>query len=163
MTMRKTSFSQFLLSVTLILIFFSGCSAAPPPPPLNFKDDALNNQIMLSALPEHNSFQTGQTLFINIAFNTQNQIVFPNNYNLRLFIEDGEEWREIQEQPRIRLPEGDFVFSPLTSHRFPGFYVKPILPDLRSKYKLRIYISGEMESDNGAETVASFIDISLRP
>ncbi len=153
--------SPLLVILILVAIFLSSCTTLPPP--LSFDETYLNNQVILHALKQENTFRTKDTLLIRMTFNTKTDIVFPNNYNLRLFIEENDEWHEIYEQPRTRLPEGNFVFSPFTSHQFPGFYVAPALPDFDKKHLVRIYISGEMENEKNTKTVTSFIDVLLFP
>jgi hypothetical protein len=100
---------------------------------------------------------------LRMTFKTDTSIVFPNNYNLRLFINEDGSWIEIPEEPIIRLPEGEFVYDPLTSHQFPVIFVSPDLEDKNISYSLRIYVSGEMDQENEPKTVAAFIDVSLHP
>jgi hypothetical protein len=132
-------------------------------PPLEFKNTDLNNQVMLHATQQENDFTTSDLLTLRMSFKTDTSIIFPNNYNIRLFINQDGSWREIPEEPIIRLPEGDFVFDPLTSHQFPVIFVSPDLEEKKISYDMRIYVSGEMMQENEPKTVAAFIDVGLHP
>ncbi len=156
------SIKRLLLVFLATQLLLFGCQATPPAP-IEFDEQNLNHQIVLKLISPQNSYKTRDTLFINFTLHTQNTIIFPNNYNLRLFLNENGMWKEIDETPRIRLPEGDFVFESLTAHQLPGFYVKPVLTDYDKKQIIRIYISGEMDDGASTTTVASFIDVTLRP
>lgn len=156
------SIKRFLLVFLATQLLLLGCHTTPPAP-IEFDEEYLNQQIVLQLVSPQKSYKTQDTLFINFALHTQNTITFPNNYNLRLFLNENNTWEEINEVPRIRLPEGGFIFDPLTAHQLPGFYVKPALLDYDKKQKLRIYISGAMDDGENTTTVASFIDVVLYP
>jgi hypothetical protein len=160
-------FNRIIRYVAIIVPCMIMISCAGPDkellPPLEFNNNDLNNQVMLHVAQQENDFSTSDVLTLRMTFKTNTSIVFPNNYNIRLFINQDGSWREIPEKPRIRLPEGDFVYDPLTSHQFPVIFVRPDLKDNNISYNLRIYVSGEMMHENEPKTVAAFIDVGLHP
>lgn len=149
--------------ITVLLLISCARLNDKMPPPLEFQDDYLNNQVILHAFPQLNSFKTTDILVLSLTFRTDTDIVFPNNYNLRLFVRDKESWKEINEKPMVRLPEGEFIFSPVTSNQMSVIYVDPNIENTEQKYLLRIYVSGKMIENGISKTVASYLDIELRP
>jgi len=149
--------------ITVLLLISCARLNDKMPPPLEFEDDYLNNQVILHALAQDNTFKTTDILILRLTFRTDTDIVFPNDYNLHLFIRDKESWKEINEKPIVRLPEGEFIFSPDTSHQMPVIFVEPNIENTEQKYLLRIYVSGKMIENGISKTVASYLDIELRP
>jgi hypothetical protein len=133
------------------------------PPPLEFEEGYLNNQVSLFVSSQGNTFRTEDPIAIGMAFKTDNEIVFPNNYNLRFFIRDKKSWREIAEKPVERYPSGEFVFSPRTSPQIHFFFVEPDIENTSQKYLIRIYVAGNTMDDGVSKTVASYLDVELRP
>jgi hypothetical protein len=152
-----------VLMVTILLLISCVRSIDKMPPPLEFEGDHLNNEVTLHALAQENSFKTTDILVLRLTFRTDTDIVFPNDYSLRLFVRDKDSWKEINEKPVERLPEGDFIFSPDTSHQLPVIFVEPNIENTGQKYSMRIYVSGNMIKNGTSETVASYLDIELRP
>ncbi len=157
--MQKTRHILISLIIIMLLITLAACTVQPP---LEFEEGYLNNQVKLIVIPQGNTFKSTDPIALGMIFNVNTDIVFPNNYNLRFFIRDEEGWIEISEKPVERYPIGEFVFSPVTSPQMHSFFV---LPEriFAQKYWLRIYVSGEMMENGISKTVASYIDIELRP
>ena len=106
---------NLLISITLLLLFSCTSVNSNIQPPLDFEDEYLNKQVRLFPFSQEDTFKTTDLLDLSMVFGTDTEIVFPNNYNLRLFVLENETWNEINEKPRTRLPEGYFLFSPRTS------------------------------------------------
>jgi hypothetical protein len=92
---------------------------------------------------------------------SSNEIVFPNDYNLRIFQRKDRDWIEIPETPTTRLPTGDIVLSPKKVRE--TTYVMPNLRDYTKRYQLRIYVIGDMKTDEGIKQVAAYVDLELSP
>jgi hypothetical protein len=140
------------------------CSELTPAPPIDIEKEYLNQQILLRAPNFSNSFNTLDRISLELKYNSNREIVFPNNFNLKMFIQTNEGWMEINERPIVRLPPGDVVFSP--SKMMPAvqvIYFSPELPSSNQKYKLRIYVIGSMKEMGESIKVAAFTDIELHP
>jgi len=68
------------------------------------------------------------------------------------------------EKPTERFPDGDIIFSPdkyMPIVQVVGAF--PDLPDINQKYKLRIYVTGEMKTEEGNQDVVAYVDVQLTP
>jgi len=160
--MRKS-----LLAFCLLWFMMTSCSTvhrSPSKPPIDFDPAYLNQQIRLVVVKELSAFKTDQDIGLLLEYNNTNEIVFPNNYNLRIFIQQDGQWVEIKEKPTIR-PSDEVVLSP----NIPSSYgqivaFSPQLGDLTKTYYVRIYIFGDMTNPEGKkQQVASFADFVLTP
>lgn len=154
--------------VPMILLFcfaITSCSPQEVSPPVHIDSEYLNNQIKLRVANYSNTFKTSNSIHLEMKYNTNREIVFPNNYNIRLFYRLDSKWIEVSEKTTERYPKGDIVFSP-TAYA-PPVEVVVVFPDLPEKFKeydLRIYVMGDMKSDNdGIAKVAAYVDITLLP
>jgi hypothetical protein len=95
-------------------------------------------------------------------YQADNEIVFPNDYNLRIFKKTNEGWIEIKEIPTTRLPEGDIVLSRPTK-TLESLSVAPDLVDYNQSYHLRIYVIGDMNTNEVIKKVAAYTDVVLHP
>ena len=149
------------LCIGLLIYHFQ--SSEPPQPPIPFDSAYLNQQIRLIAPQGLNSYKIGDLVGILLEYDTSNKIVFPNNYNLRLFTLIDNQWIEIWEKPTERLPD-KIVLSPETSSSYNqiiGFI--PSINDRTKIYNIRLYIFGDMLTPDGVKKVAGFVDFILTP
>jgi hypothetical protein len=149
----------FFVQVTL-----SSCSTTITNPPIPVEKDFTNKQILLRAPDYANTFKTTESLALELKYNSTNEIKFPRNYNLRIFEYSDGEWIEIMEKPTERFPDGDIIFSPdkyMPIVQVVGAF--PDLPDINQKYKLRIYVTGEMKTEEGNQDVVAYVDVQLTP
>jgi len=100
--------------------------------------------------------------YIELRLHSSNEIAFPNDYNLKIFERINGVWIEIPEIPATRFPTGDVVLSPTTKLRESTF-VDPDLKDHTRRYQLRIYVIGDMNTEEGIKNVAAYVDIELHP
>jgi hypothetical protein len=159
-TRNAITVSFLLLLFNMILISCVTQNTDPIPVESVF----LNEQIKLRAASYLNTFKTGDAVYLELKYNTNRKIVFPNNYNLRIFYKLDNEWAELKEKPTQRYPEGEIVFSPTVY--MPATEVVPVLPDLPSRlkeYDLRIYVMGHMEDKDKLVEVFAYAVIALRP
>jgi hypothetical protein len=112
--------------------------------------------------PVQNTFETVNPVVLLIQSSSNNKIVFPNNFNVRIFQKEDDYWTEIKEKATDRLPKDDIVFSPETEFR-KIFAVFPDLGDYTHNVQLRIYVIGDMQSEQGTIKVAAYTDVTLHP
>jgi hypothetical protein len=138
------------------------CSGSNSNSPIDIEESYVNQQILLSAPEFFNTYKTIDAIYLELRSNSNNEIVFPNDYNLRIFEGKNGDWIELSEIPTTRLPEGDVVFSPNKKLRETTF-VDPALTDYTRRYQLRIYVIGDMKTEEGIKPVAAYLDIELHP
>jgi hypothetical protein len=131
--------------------------------PINFQQAYLNKQIHLIVVDEIWPLKTDAPLDILLESNTTNKIVFPSNYNLRIFYHENGKWIEIPERPTttffdqvVMTPE-----EPLSYQQIVGFW--PQYPDPNQAYYLRVYVFGDMTTPDGTQEVAAFVDFVVTP
>ena len=153
--------------VTLMISFVSlSCSAindVPNSPPFQFNELYLNKQIQLFTDPRLGPLNTKDSIGLQLHYLTENEITFPDNYNLRLFIVKDRNWIEIHEKPTIRSGNNILLSPsiPISFVRIVSFF--PQLDDLSKEYQMRVYIFGDMSTQEGIKQVAAFVDFKLRP
>jgi len=160
-TMKKRVVS-LIYWVLLCQVLLSGCSANPP---LDFEDGYVNQQIVLSAPVLYNKFSTNTRQYpvdLEIRTTSKDEVVLPNNLNLRIFERKSGDWIEIPELPMTREPAGNVILSS-TKQFIETTATVPLVQDPKRKYQLRIYVSGEMKTEEGTKQVAAYVDITLHP
>ena len=159
-TKRKIlSIIYWLLLCQVLLV---ACSSAENHPPLDFEESYVNQQILLSTPAHFNTYKTRDPIYIEIRSVSNSEIVLPNNLNLRIFERKDRNWIEIPELATTRLPAGDTVLS-RTKTILNTTYTDPGIPDVTRKYHLRIYVSGDMKTEEGIKEVAAYVDVTLHP
>lgn len=155
---------RLICSIILFQVVLVSCTSLNNKPPLTFDDGYLNQQILLRAPNNFNTFKTADPILLELKYNSNNEIVLPNDYNLRIFERTSESWVEIKEKPIERLPAGDIILSP--TKLMPAVEVIFLSPDLDNPEKrdqLRIYVTGDMITNEGIKKVAAYADITLYP
>ena len=156
-------FSNILLLHGLILTSCSSLAVKQIDSPMEFNQAHLNQEIRLVMVKGLSAFKTNQDVAVLLEYDTVNEVIFPSDYNLRIFIQHDGGWIEIKEKPTIR-PNDPVILSPKipSSHgQLVGFW--PQLPDIKKTYNLRVYIFGDMKTKEGTEQVAAYTDIILTP
>jgi hypothetical protein len=147
----------------ILAISLTACSAAESADPIITDPDYTNQQIKFFSL-NNNTYKTSDILSVEIWNMSENQIIFPNNYNIRIFEKTNKGWTELAEKPTIRLPEGDSMLNPQNENSsLQIINVFPDLPDLHQTYNLRIYVFGQMSEKNKKIEVAAYTDVILKP
>jgi hypothetical protein len=159
--MKFTKFWFILLIIFCSSVLVSCASSWQPPVTL---DEKYVNQQILLRTSKHNTFTTNDSILLEMKYNSTNEIVFPRDYNLRLFENTKDGWVEIYEKPVTRNPPDDIVLSPNKYISFiQAIFVFPDLPNYDRKYKLRIYVFGEMKEEGEIVEVAAYTDVVLHP
>jgi hypothetical protein len=153
-----------LYYLVFLVLALTSCSSWKIGDPISTDPAYTNKQITLLSSDFNNSFKTFDILSVEIWNKSGKQIIFPNNYNFRIFEKTKKGWVEITEEPVTRLPAGDVIFTPTGENFNMGIVdVFPDLPNLNRKYDLRIYVFGQMIENNEEVEVAAFTDVTLKP
>lgn len=156
----------FLLALSLSYVLLS---CAKPnrelSDPIEVDTDYLNQQIKLLPVKHLNTFKTGDPVGLQLLYNSENEIVFPSNFNLRIFVRQEYTWVEIEERVTQRFPDADVVLSPINPVSYAQIVTFfPELEHLNESYTLRAYVFGDMKIDNDqTKPVVAFVDIVLSP
>jgi hypothetical protein len=161
MTAKRRIFSiiYWLLLWQVLLV---ACSSVEHNPPIDFEEAYINQQILLSTPAHFNAFNTKDPIYLEIRSTSNYEITLPNKLNVRVFQRKAGDWIEIGEWPTTRLPPGDVVFAPNKKLR-QTITVAPALGNNTQRSNLRIYVSGDMHTDEGTKQVAAYVDVTLHP
>jgi hypothetical protein len=159
MLMKKKMFS-IICWVLICQILLIACSEDSSP--IKFEKGYVNQQLLLSVPGRFNTFNTKDPIYLEIRSKSDYEIVLPNDLNLRIFERNAGDWIEIKELPMTRLPTRDVILAPnkkfiQTTTTFPS------LPDPTRRYQLRIYVSGDMKTEEGIRQVVAYTDTQLFP
>ena len=161
--MRMKKLFGLICLLLLCQVWIVACSG-PDDHPLSFEDGYVNQQILLTAPSSFNTFRTFDPINLELRHNSIHEVVFRNNYNLRIFERTNGSWAELKEKSTAQYTSDDVIFSP--AQLMPVvqvIVVSPDLQDLSSKHQLRVYVSGDMKTGQGIQTVAASVDITLNP
>lgn len=154
-------------NITLIFavaLLISSCTTPKLNDPIQTEGEYVNRQIQIRAPAYANKFNTRDVVILELRYNSTNEIVFHDDYGLRIFEKVGDGWIEIKQKPTDRVPSGDIILSPRKEiSAVQVVMLFPDLPDLERKYLVRIYVIGQMNSDGGKVEVVAFTDIVLQP
>lgn len=151
-----------LLALVGVLPLWS-CGPIPSAPPIAFDDKYLNKQIQLAAPPFMNSLKTGDPLWLELSNVSGEPVVFPADYQIRVFRRVDGTWSEIGELPTYRNPEDHVIHAPGAGLSTDLVVLVPRVEDPQQEYLLRVYVVGAMQQATGAQQVGAFVDVELRP
>lgn len=155
--------SKVLILIILSASILVSCVSSRQPP-VTLDEKYVNQQILLRAPLYANTYMTSNPIFLELKYNSNKTITIPTNYNVKAFEKSKDGWIEINEKPvESNLPD-EIVLSPdieLPLIQVVSFI--PNLPDIYRKYKLRIYVFGEMKEEGEIVEVAAYTDVVLHP
>jgi hypothetical protein len=157
-TMKKIVVISLL--ICCILSSCSGSNEKPDTAPVEFDPAYLNQQIRLSAVREMSEFKTDEPVGLALDSYSQNETIFPSNFNLKIFVKQNDTWVEIKEKPVIRS-EDKIILYPEPDGQIVDVF--PDLVDLTKEYHMRVYVFGDMTTLEGTKQVAAFVDFVLTP
>ena len=160
----KPAQALFLRLTIILMLFLVGCNAKDIPSRVNVSDGFVNQQVKVRVANYSNTFKNTDPISLELKYDSNNVIVLPNNYNLKIFELTNSQWVEIREKPTDRYPSDDIVLAP--DEMLPAVQVIVLFPEIKDTSKphaLRIYVIGEMQTDNGNQEVAAYTDIKLSP
>ena len=148
----------------MVQMFLFSCISAYDEPPVELEEEYVNQQIKLLAPDHFNTYETISPIALEVQYYSNNDIVFPNNYNVRIFKRTDQGWIELKERPVTRLPEDDILFSAdKETFAIRLFTVDPELDKYDEPSELRFYIFGDMQDEQGIKQVAAYVDVKLNP
>jgi hypothetical protein len=156
---------KFCIILSMLCILITSCSTihhSPDKPPIDFDSNYLNQQIRLLVVPQLGAFKTNSDMALLLEYDTVNEIVFPSNFNLRIFVQQANQWIETKEKPTIR-PTDPVILSPKSSSQGSIVAFWPQLDNLTKTYYMRVYVFGDMKTSDGSKQVAAFADFVLTP
>jgi hypothetical protein len=130
-------------------------------PGINIPAESLNTTIKLLDTPESlNSHKNGEVLMLNIINLSNEAVVFPENYGIKLFTKKDGAWIEV---PNNSYNAGDTFYLP-TKDSYPLgdlIDIMPYMAGLTSPTTVRAVIIGHKE--NETEQVGAYIDVIINP
>ena len=102
LTMKKLLTFFVTLLISFVLLSCSAFNDIPNSPPIQFDELYLNKQIQLFTDSRLGPLNTKDSIGLQLHYLSDNEVTFPDNYNLRLFIVKDGNWLEIHEKPTIR-------------------------------------------------------------
>jgi len=161
MNLKAKSLIIVLLFVSQMLLM--SCATTKDEPQLaDVEDNSINNQVQAKLYELMNTLETVNPVILEVQSFSPNTIIFKNNFGVRIFEQTNGGWKEIKEKSTTRLPEDDVVFSP-DKGTLELFTVFPDLDDYTHNVQLRIYVIGDMQTDQGTAKVAAYADVTLHP
>jgi len=161
--MKRTLLLLFVLFTVLELI---SCSkdikrSANNMPDMGVQEKNWNTSIRLVDDPVlSNSYKNGDVLMLRVENISETQIIFPNDFGIKLITWNGQNWANINNNFY-------YTFQPVlpTKKSFPlGLILNalPYIPDLSSALKIRIVIVGHSEN-NDKELLGAYLDVMINP
>jgi hypothetical protein len=150
--------------VFLHSIFLTSCITSTKNDPIQLNEKNVSHQITTFAPGFANTYKTSDPIRLELDYNSTNEIIFPNDFNPRIFEETKDGWVEIKIKPALIIPTNDVILSPQNEMSAVHFIV--IFPDISNldrNYILRIYVIGKMRVNSETEEVAAFTDVTLNP
>ncbi len=127
----------------------------------------LNSKIRF--LPSQNDYKSGSLITLNVSNNSQDSIIFPDDFNVRiLYFESNEhDWLEIKNDIQyVSSPDPYSIMKPANTGlaSYSVILLKPIPPS-EIPVEARVVIFGHVykEDQKMNECVGAFVDISISP
>jgi hypothetical protein len=105
--------------------------------------------------------KNGYPVILLILNQSNYSVVFPAGYGLKLFVEEGEDWRELKY--KFRFAEGQHVLKTrdINPSGLP-LPVFPFVPELKEIVRVRIQVTGYVEGQQDC-LASAYIDLDLEP
>jgi hypothetical protein len=157
------------LLLATLLSYLVACAGLERPvgtPPVDVPAEALNTDIRVFALDGWNTFRIDDPLTLSVEVMGDDEIVFPPDFGVKMFLYDAGDWVEI-EGVATEYSGGAFVLSPSNGNPLlvGDTTVFPILPDPDKPATLRIFVTGHFYRHGKAtdERVGAYVDLVLKP
>jgi len=150
--------NRAIFFITIISIILSSCSNVGMDTIVGVDNKYLNKELKLSIIQEWTSFNRSEVVAIHIKNTSNKLITIPIDKGVRIFVQEGEEWVEInqlyddryeQYQQNLILLPGEYI-----PFEFSGDF-----PDTDEDIRVRVYVLG-WES-NTSNPIGAFIEINL--
>jgi archaellum component FlaG (FlaF/FlaG flagellin family) len=143
---------KMLLLVLSFLI--CGCTIVNSDP-IDMDSKNINRQIELTIIPEWNTFKKEDPITVSIKNTSDEIIIFPYDYGVRIFLFVDGNWVEIQEKEMLTKKEPISIIPGSTHHYsiFGDFYLQ------EDDILTRIYVIGQLEKNE--KQAAGYIELIL--
>lgn len=125
--------------------------------------DTANTEIKIIEIPGQPEVKSNNfPISLQIINLSDSDIVFPNNYNLKVVTQDEKgEWKEV---PNCFQYAGDQIILPAVEGPQLGevFVILPCMQEIKEVIKFRVVVSG-IKQDTKKDNVVAFIDLYLGP
>jgi hypothetical protein len=155
-----------VISLIITAVFLTSCTAD------NIKAtdssgieniDTANTEIKIREIPGQPEVNSNNyPIPLQIINMSDSDIVFPNNYNLKVVTQDEKgEWVEV---PNCSQYAGDQIILPAVEGPQLGevFVILPCMEEIKEVIKFRVVVSG-IKQDTKSDAVSAFIDLFLSP
>ena len=156
---------KIIISISLILC---ACTETlPSDSPIDSVSlDELNQEIILEAPAEWNSFRVGEAITLSIINISSDPILFDANFGRRIFVYDNKQWVEKEDQIS-NFHNDELVLTPNNSDQTNIYSTSifPVLDDVTKKTTMRIFILGNLliNGEKQENITGAYIDITLIP
>ena len=161
--MKKTSIALITL-FTLLILTSCGITTEQPSndmPDMGVKAQNWNSSITLVDDPIlSNSYKNGDVLELSVENLSDTQVVFPDDFGIKIITWDGQRWTSIPNNFYYTFPK---VLP--TKDSYPLGLIVDALPyvvNLSAPITIRIVIIGHAEG-NEEESLGAYLDVPLKP
>ena len=161
MNMNKTFVITITLFILSVLISCRNSNLSSDIQGVNVDENNWNTSFVLRDDPALlNTHKNGETLFLRIDNLSDETIVFPDDFGVKVITNDGQNWIGIQNNIYYTGPK----YLPIRKDYPLGLIITvlPYIPDLPSSTTIRIIIVGYAEN-NDKDQLGSYLDIMLNP
>jgi hypothetical protein len=133
-------------------------------PTMDFATENLNSKLQLSAPPDWNNYDANNSVSLLVQNISNDQVVFPKDFNIRIYTYTDEKWVEIRNISEyigddvVLFPRSD------TSLGETGVGFFPYLFGYKTPIELRIFVFGQIYKNDKAtnEWIGAYIDVTLK-
>ena len=158
-----------LFSITLLSLFLSSCGKQPDPVDLQMPDigipmEIANQHLEIVSLDGLvNTFKNGKFLILNLKFLNYSTLHFADDFGIRIFLYQNEQWVEIQNKAVYPIDNPDsFVRTPFGDHTI---FAVPYQAGLQEAAPARLTLVGNVMrlTDITDEQWVGTFDFVLKP
>lgn len=131
-------------------------------PGVNVPVDNMNTEFILIDPGTGNSYRNGEMLFLGIKNKSDHSIIFPQDYGIKIFVHQGNDWEPVENI--MQYPEGETQLSSTKNDplSFTTTGIVPMIPNMKNSETIRVVMVGHPENDEKNQEGA-FVDIKISP
>ena len=151
-----------LFSWLIILYSLVACTSTASMPPIDFPEEMLNQDLRITAPEGWNTYQTNDEISLNVLVIGNEKIIFAPDFDVKMFVLNGEHWEEVFNIP-IEYSQGDNIVFPRNGNPFNSAVAVlfPNLPFPNHQTLIRIFVFGHVyrNGEKTDEEVGAYINI----
>jgi hypothetical protein len=130
-------------------------------PTLDFPIEKMNSSFIITdPVINNNSYKNDDILLLDLENRSENAIIFPGDFNLRIYQKVGAKWVPVKNN--LAYPQGDWFLPTYQEWKAgKGLGLVPYIPGLEKPSTIRVFASGKTETIQ--EKVGAFIELTLYP